>query len=83
MTECFSYVVHGIACATLNLCKPVLPVRLVRCATKLKLALCCWSASPYANNTNNAWIVNFNNGNDNTNNKNNNNYVRLVRGGES
>lgn len=41
-----------------------------------------WSSSPVANNSNNAWIVNFNNGNDNWNNKNNNNYVRLVRGGE-
>ena len=40
-----------------------------------------WSSSPNANNSNNAWIVNFNNGNDNTNNK-NNNYVRLVRSGE-
>lgn len=40
------------------------------------------SSSPVANNSNNAWIVNFNNGNDNNNNKNNNNYVRLVRSGE-
>jgi hypothetical protein len=31
---------------------------------------------------NNAWNVNFNNGNVNNNNKNNQKYVRLVRGGE-
>lgn len=41
-----------------------------------------WSASPNANNSNNAWNVNFNNGNVNNNNKNNDNAVRLVRGGE-
>ncbi len=41
-----------------------------------------WSSSTNANNTNNAWGVNFNNGNDNTNNKSNNNYVRAVRGGK-
>jgi len=41
-----------------------------------------WSASPYANNTDNAWNVNFNNGNDGANNKTNTNRVRLVRGGE-
>ncbi len=40
-----------------------------------------WSSSPNANNSNNAWIVNFKNGNDNNNNRNNNNHVRLVRGG--
>ncbi|MGY6586909.1 MAG: Lcl domain-containing protein [Wenzhouxiangella sp.] len=40
-----------------------------------------WSASPYAGNTDNAWNVNFKNGNDNWNNKSNNNRVRLVRGG--
>ncbi len=38
-----------------------------------------WSSSPIANNPNNAWIVNFNNGNDNNNNRDNNNRVRLVR----
>ena len=32
-----------------------------------------------ANNTDNAWNVNFNNGNVNNNNKTNNNYVRCVR----
>ena len=42
-----------------------------------------WSSSAYANNTNNAWNVNFNNGHVNNNNKNNDNHVRLVRGGES
>ncbi len=41
-----------------------------------------WSASPYAPNSDNAWNVNFNNGNDNANNKGNNNAVRLVRGGK-
>lgn len=41
-----------------------------------------WSASPDANNTDNAWNVNFNNGNDNWDNKNNANRVRLVRSGE-
>lgn len=30
--------------------------------------------------TSNAWIVNFNNGNDNANNKSNANFVRCVRG---
>lgn len=38
-----------------------------------------WSSSPNANNSNNAWNVNFNNGNDNNNNRTNNNHVRLVR----
>lgn len=38
-----------------------------------------WSSSANANNTNNAWNVNFNNGNDNWNNKNNGLAVRLVR----
>ena len=41
-----------------------------------------WSSSPNANNSDNAWNVNFNNGNDGNNNKTNNNYVRLVRGGK-
>lgn len=41
-----------------------------------------WSGSPNANNSDNAWNVNFNNGNSNNNNRNNNNQVRLVRGGE-
>ena len=41
-----------------------------------------WSASPNANNGDNAWNVNFNNGNDNWNNKNNAFQVRLVRSGE-
>ena len=39
-----------------------------------------WSSSTYAQNTNNAWNVNFNNGNVNNNNKTNNNYVRCVTG---
>jgi len=40
-----------------------------------------WSSTTNANNTDNAWIVDFNNGNVNNNNKTNNNYVRAVRGG--
>jgi hypothetical protein len=40
-----------------------------------------WSASTYAPNPINAWIVNFNDGNVNNNNKTNNNYVRAVRSG--
>lgn len=38
-----------------------------------------WSSTSNANNTANAWNVNFNNGNVNNNNKTNNNYVRCVR----
>jgi hypothetical protein len=38
--------------------------------------------SPVAGNPDNAWNVNFNNGNDNWNNRNNTNQVRLVRAGE-
>lgn len=41
-----------------------------------------WSSTEYQSNTNNAWKVNFNNGNVNNNNKDNNNYVRCVRAGE-
>ena len=42
-----------------------------------------WSSTTNANNPNNAWNVNFNNGNVNNNNKDNNNYyVRCVRGGK-
>jgi len=40
-----------------------------------------WSSTSNANNPDNAWNVNFNNGNVNNNNKDNNNYVRAVRGG--
>lgn len=36
------------------------------------------TSSPLAGNPDNAWIVNFNNGNVNNNNR-NNNHVRLVR----
>lgn len=39
-----------------------------------------WSGTTYANNTDNAWNVNMNNGNVNNNNKTNNNYVWPVRG---
>ena len=38
-----------------------------------------WSSTENAANTNNAWKLNFNNGNQNNNNKNNNNYVRAFR----
>lgn len=41
-----------------------------------------WSSTTNANNPNNAWNVNFNNGNVNNNNKNNGFYVRCVRGGK-
>jgi hypothetical protein len=41
-----------------------------------------WSSTTYVNNTNNAWIVNLNNGNVNNDNKGNNNYVWPVRGGK-
>ncbi|MBO4700056.1 DUF1566 domain-containing protein [bacterium] len=38
-----------------------------------------WSSSTQSDNTDNAWNVNFKNGNVNNNNKSNNNYVRCVR----
>ncbi|MEA2091813.1 MAG: DUF1566 domain-containing protein [Campylobacterota bacterium] len=41
-----------------------------------------WSATTHQDNSENAWIVNFNNGNVNNNDKDNNNYVRCVRAGE-
>lgn len=40
-----------------------------------------WSSSTYRNNPNNAWNVNFNDGNVNADNKNNGYRVRAVRGG--
>jgi len=40
-----------------------------------------WSSTSNANNPDNAWNVNFNNGNVNDNDKSNNNFVRAVRGG--
>jgi hypothetical protein len=40
-----------------------------------------WSSTTITANPNNAWIVNFNNGNVNNDNKSNGNYVRAVRGG--
>ena len=40
-----------------------------------------WSSTTNANNPNNAWNVNFNNGNVNNNDKNNDKHVRAVRGG--
>jgi len=40
-----------------------------------------WSSTTNANNPNNAWNVNLNNGNVNNDNKNNTNYVWPVRGG--
>jgi hypothetical protein len=39
-----------------------------------------WSATTNANNTGNAWDVNFNNGNVNNDDKDNNNFVWCVRG---
>ncbi|WP_051434679.1 DUF1566 domain-containing protein [Desulfonatronum lacustre] len=42
-----------------------------------------WSSTTNANNTNNAWHVNFNNGNVNNNNKSNSSYVRAVRDAHS
>ena len=41
-----------------------------------------WSSTTNANNPDNAWNVNLNNGNVNNNNKTNTNYVWPVRGGE-
>jgi len=41
-----------------------------------------WSSSSYAPNTDNAWVVNMNNGNLNADNKSNSNYVWPVRAGE-
>lgn len=41
-----------------------------------------WSSTTNANNTDNAWLVNLNNGNVNNDNKTNTNYVWPVRGGE-
>ncbi|MBF0202511.1 MAG: hypothetical protein HQK66_14630 [Desulfamplus sp.] len=41
-----------------------------------------WSGTTNANNTDNAWIINFNNGNDNNNNKSSSYYVRAVRAGK-
>lgn len=41
-----------------------------------------WSSTTNENYKNNAWNVNFNDGNVNNNNKDNNNYVRCVRAGE-
>ena len=38
-----------------------------------------WSSSPYEDNENNAWNVNFDNGNVNNNNKDNNNHARCMR----
>ena len=40
-----------------------------------------WSSTTYENNPNNAWNVDFNDGNVNANDKNNDNHVRAVRGG--
>jgi hypothetical protein len=41
-----------------------------------------WSSTTIVGNEDNAWGVNFNNGNDNWNNKDNTNYVRCVRARE-
>jgi len=42
-----------------------------------------WSSTTNANNTGNAWGMNFSNGNDNSNNKSSAYYVRAVRSGQS
>ena len=62
---------------------PVLPRRDARVRDKCRgeLRSNVWSGSPNANNSSNAWNVNFNNGNANNNNRSNANSVRLVRGG--
>ncbi len=41
-----------------------------------------WSGTEYANNPNNAWNFNMNNGNQNNDNKDNNNYAWAVRPGK-
>lgn len=86
MTECMCYLKSPFnrPCFRLNACDIGLLVKLPYRAIKCMLAWCYyWSSSPYANNNNNAWIVNFNNGNVGNNNKNNTNTVRLVRSSES
>jgi hypothetical protein len=50
-------------------------------AERVRQASNYWSSTTNANNSNNAWNVNFNNGNVNNDNKNNNNLVTAVRGG--
>ncbi len=65
----------------------VLPARLCGKVTQRALwrAGACRSglglqtSSPYVGNADNAWNVNFNNGNVNNDNRNNNHHVRLVR----
>ena len=41
-----------------------------------------WSSSPYAGNSDDAWIFSFSNGYDNYPNRGNTSHVRLVRGGQ-
>ena len=41
-----------------------------------------WSSSPYANDSNEAWLVYFDNGNTDFYNRDNKYFVRLVRGGQ-
>ena len=50
-------------------------------AERVSAATNYWSSTSNANNPNNAWNVNFNNGNVNNANKNNTLRVRAVRGG--
>lgn len=45
------------------------------------IACCYWSGTEYANNPDNAWNFNMNNGNQNNNYKNNNEYGLAVRSG--
>ena len=56
--------------------------RLKRRASTRANASDFWSASPDASDSDNAWNLNFNNGNDNWNNRSNAKHVRLVRAGE-
>ena len=53
--------------------------KLEKCKVYLAASNNYWSSTPNADNSNNAWNINFNNGNENNNNKNNNNNVRCVR----
>lgn len=55
------------------------PRYLIGCAAGSEV---CEVMSPYAGDADNAWNVNFNNGNSNWNNRNNDNYVRAVRASE-
>ena len=80
LRRCFPCKYHDICCKKRLAAHPnpsaAHPRKLI-CAS-----LAFWSSSPYVGNANNAWNVNFNNGNVNNNNRNNAFYVRLVRAGQ-